>query len=110
MPPTRPSGTSFIARAQGPGRVALGRGPGMALPVLLIAAGALCPLPVRAWPERPVTLVIPFAPGGAADAAMRVIGPRLSRHLGHPVVVENKPGAGGVVGGGGFGVAVGWGE
>ncbi len=98
MPPTRPSGTSFIARAQGPGRVALGRGPGMALPVLLIAAGALCPLPVRAWPERPVTLVIPFAPGGAADAAMRVIGPRLSRHLGHPVVVENKPGAGGVVG------------
>jgi tripartite-type tricarboxylate transporter receptor subunit TctC len=70
----------------------------MALPVLLIAAGALCPLPVLAWPERPVTLVIPFAPGGAADAAMRVIGPRLSRHLGHPVVVENKPGAGGVVG------------
>jgi tripartite-type tricarboxylate transporter receptor subunit TctC len=48
-----------------------------------------------AWPERPITLVHGFAAGGNADVTARVVAERLAAHLGQPVVVEPKPGAGG---------------
>ncbi len=51
-----------------------------------------------AWPSRPVTLIVPFPPGGPTDVMGRVIGKALSEKLKQPVVVENKPGAGGNVG------------
>ncbi len=51
-----------------------------------------------AWPARPLRLVVPFPPGGIADAAARAIGGEMARDLGQPVVVENRPGAGGNVG------------
>src|SRR5262245_22330081 len=47
---------------------------------------------------RPITMVIPFVPGGSTDPAGRVIAPRLAKELGQPVVIENKPGAAGAVG------------
>ncbi len=47
---------------------------------------------------KPITLVVPFSPGGSTDPAARVIAPRLARELGQPVVVENKPGAAGALG------------
>ncbi|HEX7891813.1 MAG TPA: tripartite tricarboxylate transporter substrate binding protein [Ramlibacter sp.] len=47
---------------------------------------------------KPITLVIPFAPGGSTDPVGRIIAPRLSKELGQPVVVENKPGAAGALG------------
>jgi tripartite-type tricarboxylate transporter receptor subunit TctC len=52
-----------------------------------------------AYPDRPVTMIVPYAPGGSADVMARVIAPEMSRTLGQPVVVELRPGAGGHVGG-----------
>jgi tripartite-type tricarboxylate transporter receptor subunit TctC len=58
------------------------------------AAGA-----AAAYPERPVTLVVTYPPGGTVDAVARLIGPRLSALLGQPVIIENRGGAGGMIGG-----------
>ena len=54
--------------------------------------------PQGAFPSRPVTLVIPFAAGGVTDTAGRIVAQAMTRVLGQPVVVENKPGAGGTIG------------
>ena len=50
------------------------------------------------WPTKPIVYVVPFALGGNTDTLARVIGPKLSAALGQPVVIENKPGAGGNIG------------
>ncbi|WP_162592553.1 Bug family tripartite tricarboxylate transporter substrate binding protein [Variovorax sp. PBL-E5] len=62
---------------------------------------AACALPAgaqQAFPSRPVTLVVPFAAGGVVDVVARMVGQKMSIALGQPVVVENKPGAGGTIG------------
>jgi tripartite-type tricarboxylate transporter receptor subunit TctC len=57
------------------------------------------PSPVAAaFPERPVTIVVPFAPGGANDVVVRAIQQPLAEALGQPIVIENRGGAGGSVG------------
>ncbi len=71
---------------------------GMALLAGLAAAGTAPAVAADAWPTRPVTIVVPYAPGGFADTRVRVIARKLEQKLGQPVVVENKAGAGGVVG------------
>jgi tripartite-type tricarboxylate transporter receptor subunit TctC len=54
---------------------------------------------VRAdWPDRPIRWVVPFGPGGANDLIARVTADAVSKRLGQPVVIENRPGAGAVVG------------
>jgi tripartite-type tricarboxylate transporter receptor subunit TctC len=52
------------------------------------------------WPAKPIRLVVNFAPGGAADVIARALGPQLSQALQQPVIIDNKPGAGGNLGSG----------
>lgn len=52
------------------------------------------------YPERTVTLVVPYPAGGSTDIGARIIADRMSEHLGQPVIVENRPGASGLVGAG----------
>ncbi len=65
----------------------------------LVAAVALAAgLAHAAFPERPITIVVPYAPGGAADAVARVIATRMGAKLGGTVIVDNKAGASGTIG------------
>ncbi len=71
------------------------------------AIGGLCVLaavllnPVaeaQTWPDRPVTIVVPYTPGGNVDTAARVVANGLEAEFGRPFVINNKPGAGGLIG------------
>ena len=57
------------------------------------------PANAQAYPTRPIKVVVPFPPGGPTDGMARIISDRLSAVLGRPIVVENRGGAGGSVGG-----------
>ena len=66
----------------------------------LLGAAAVWPgsAMAQAWPGRPIKLVVPFPPGGLIDNMARLMAPRLAQELGQPVVIDNRPGAGGGVG------------
>src|SRR5258708_3900387 len=66
----------------------------------LMSALMSAPLPAAAhdWPGRPVSMVVPFAPGSGSDILGRIIGPRLAEKLGASVIIENVGGAGGMIG------------
>ena len=65
-------------------------GAGLTWPALAVAQ--------QPWPQRAITIVVPFAPGGPVDNAARPLAEGLRRQLGQPIVIENRAGAGGLVG------------
>jgi tripartite-type tricarboxylate transporter receptor subunit TctC len=64
----------------------------------LLAALCANPATIRAYPDGPVRIVVPFPPGGTADVLARLVSRRLEERLGKPFVIENKSGAGGMIG------------
>ena len=64
----------------------------------LMASVALSAAAQSAWPARPITMIVPFPPGGLADLVARPVAEAMSRDLGQPVVIENRAGAGGGIG------------
>src|SRR5512146_1938817 len=52
----------------------------------------------QAWPNRPIRVINPYAPGGTTDIIVRVLAPHLERMLGQPIIVDTRAGAGGAVG------------
>ena len=67
--------------------------------LLFIAAAAFAgAVHAQSYPNRPVKVIIPWPPGQATDLAARIVGEKLSQQLGQPFIMENKPGAGGLIG------------
>lgn len=63
----------------------------------ILALGGMAPAAAQGWPEKPVRLVVAFAPGGLIDTFSRALQPRLAEGLGQPVIIENRGGAGGTL-------------
>ena len=69
-----------------------------AVAALAGASTLLAPAHAAGFPDRPITLVVPYPPGGATDTLARILNTALSQRLGQPVIVDNKPGAGTAIG------------
>jgi tripartite-type tricarboxylate transporter receptor subunit TctC len=71
-----------------------------ALNFLIVAVAAAAPLTaaLARYPERPITIVVPYTPGGTVDLLARALGREMTQSLGQQVIVDNRPGAGGSVG------------
>lgn len=68
----------------------------------LLATAAIAAIPrsgrAQAFPERPIRFIVPYAPGGSTDTSARIVSEKLAAMLGQPVIVENKPGGGTIIG------------
>lgn len=65
---------------------------------LLLTAGLSRPAPAQEYPQQTIKFIIAFGPGGGADIIGRILAEAMQRKMGKPVIVENKPGAGGIIG------------
>lgn len=66
--------------------------------VVAIAVQSMAPAVAQDYPARPITLIVPQAPGGGNDAIARILADTMTRGLGQQIIVENRPGAGGTLG------------
>jgi tripartite-type tricarboxylate transporter receptor subunit TctC len=64
----------------------------------VLVAGLAGPAPAQEWPQAPIRMIVAFGPGGGSDIVARIIAQRMQEKLGQPVVIENRPGAGGTLG------------
>lgn len=65
---------------------------------LLLSAAVMLPASAQQYPNQPIHMIVGFAAGGGTDIAARIVGQKLSEALGQPVIIENRPGAGGTTG------------
>src|SRR5262245_6254223 len=66
--------------------------------LVVVLSAFVVPAAAQDYPTRPVTIVVPYTPGGSTEILSRLIGQKLEERLGKPVLIENKPGAGTVIG------------
>jgi tripartite-type tricarboxylate transporter receptor subunit TctC len=66
--------------------------------LVLCAVGWALPASAAGYPTRPVRIIVPYGPGGIADVMMRLAAAKLSEKLGQNFIIDNRPGAGGVLG------------
>ena len=65
--------------------------------IAILSAFTFSTLHAQSWPSKPIRLLVPFVPGGNVDITARAVAPGLQEILGQPVIVENRPGAGGTI-------------
>ncbi|MFN3656183.1 MAG: Bug family tripartite tricarboxylate transporter substrate binding protein [Pseudolabrys sp.] len=68
------------------------------LAAVALAAGFAGPAPAQDWPQQNIRIVVAFGPGGGTDIIGRILAESMQQKLGKPVIIENKPGAGGILG------------
>ena len=71
--------------------------------LICVAAAAIClggPVLVQAqtFPSKPITWIVPFPPGGVTDPVSRMVGAKVAESIGQPVLIDNRPGAAGIIG------------
>ena len=70
----------------------------LAVTTVMLASGlASSSTYAQEWPQKPIRIIVSFGPGGGADIIGRILADSMQAQLGKPVVVENKPGAGGII-------------
>ncbi len=70
----------------------------IALATLFVLACASGTLPAQTFPSRPIHIVVPFPPGGSADLSSRILAESMTKRLGQPIIIDNRPGGGTVIG------------
>jgi hypothetical protein len=91
-------GVSFRLPGMPTFRRSLSRRALLAAPTLAAVSAPLIQASANSWPTKPVHITVPFAPGGSGDITARLVGKYIEDKTGQPFVIENKPGANGIVG------------
>jgi hypothetical protein len=69
----------------------------LSLVIIMVLLGGVFPVRAADFPAKAVTVIVPWVAGGSTDTCIRVLAESTAKHLGQPVIVENKPGGGGTV-------------